>query len=225
VYVAGDGWYEEAMNRRMLFRRSAVAGSALALMPLSKAIAETPAQPEGPFHPVNLDTDLLQKGPGAPLAAGRVTHVKGNVKDEQGNNVPGVFVELWQADENGKYAHPSDPLVQTPDANFQFWGRAQTGGNGNFAFRTIKPGAYPADENWMRPPHLHFRFYRLGFHELTTQMYFAGEALNADDLILQSLPAAQQKLVVVPFAAIATETKAGVKDLSGFFQVEIKKVV
>ncbi len=214
-----------SISRRSLFRRSAAVGSSLALLPLSQAFAETPAQPEGPFHPVNFDTDLLQKSPGAALAAGQVIHVKGNVKDEAGNPLAGVFVELWQADQNGKYSHPADPLDFEPDPDFQFWGRATTGANGNFAFRTIKPGAYPASETWMRPPHIHFRFSRRGYFELTTQMYFAGETLNKSDLILQSLSSSEQAELVVSFAKIATETKAGVKDLSGFFQVEMKKVV
>lgn len=39
---------------------------------------------------------------------------------------------------------------------------------------TIKPGAYPAGLNLVRPPHIHFAVTGKS-NRLVTQMYFAGE--------------------------------------------------
>jgi protocatechuate 3,4-dioxygenase beta subunit len=73
----------------------------------------------------------------------------------------------------------------------------------------VKPAAYPRggvderpDEHMgYRTPHIHFRISRRGFQELTTQMYFAGEALNETDFLLQQVPKADwPKLVLAPLA-------------------------
>ncbi len=58
-----------------------------------------------------------------------------------------------------------------------------------------------AEDDWTRPPHIHFKVARRGFHELTTQMYFAGHALNGPDRILASVPEAERGQLVVDFAA------------------------
>ena len=63
---------------------------------------------------------------------------------------------------------------------------------GRYRFRTIIPGAYQASGDWKRPPHVHFKVSRLGYIELITQMYFAGESLNDNDLILKRLKKSDQ---------------------------------
>jgi len=49
----------------------------------------------------------------------------------------------------------------------------------------VKPGAYPAGANRIRPPHIHFEVHGK-FDRLITQMYFPGEPLNAADPLLLS---------------------------------------
>jgi protocatechuate 3,4-dioxygenase beta subunit len=218
---------EKQLDRRTLFRHALVGGSLAAVAPvtLRSAFAVTPAQTEGPFHPLNRDTDLVQIEPGDPLAEGQVIRVTGRVSDESGKAVAGALVELWQADKNGKYDHPADPLPISPDPHFQFWGRATTNANGEYSFRTIKPGAYPASDTWMRPPHLHFRIMRRGFVDLTTQMYFAGESLNDADLILGAVPSSERAEVVVTFSPSSQfSTRPGIPDLVGRFDIELEAV-
>lgn len=216
------------VTRRGLFRNTAVGvaavGGAAVLKPIRNAIAETPAQGLGPFFPTDIGSDLLIKGAGAPMAKGQVIRVQGIVRNEKGDALPGAVIELWQADENGKYNHPADPLQITPDENFQFWGRTVTGLSGAYSFRTIKPGSYPADANWTRPPHLHFKISLRGYYELVTQMYFEGEVLNGDDNILQNIPTTKHSEVVIPFAPTTTQSKPGVNDLLGVFDIELKRV-
>jgi protocatechuate 3,4-dioxygenase beta subunit len=90
---------------------------------------------------------------------------------------------------------------------------------GRFRFTTIKPGSYPAnDTGWVRPPHIHFRISRRGYHELVTQMYFAGDALNDLDLIRKELAPGDQSRVTVAFepapAPAEPGTRLGVFDLT-----------
>jgi protocatechuate 3,4-dioxygenase beta subunit len=75
----------------------------------------------------------------------------------------------------------------------------KTDEQGRYAFTTIKPGAYAVDGEWSRPPHIHFKVSRRGYHELTTQMYFAGESLNDSDRLLRDVPEDQRSLLVVDF--------------------------
>lgn len=178
----------------------------------------TARQAKGPFYPIvnqaDKDMDLTTVQGRAGTAVGEVVWIEGIVRDQACKIVPGTLVEIWQACASGKYNHPNDPNTAPIDPDFQYWGRAVTDANGHYRFKTILPGAYPADKTWMRPPHIHFRVIKRGYHELITQMYFAGEALNEDDLILKSLSEADQKSVVVDFLPNAiTGEKQGVFDI------------
>ncbi|MBI3894206.1 MAG: intradiol ring-cleavage dioxygenase [Candidatus Wallbacteria bacterium] len=199
------------ITRRDLLAQGGIAGLALAATAAVRAVSAlgvTPAQPEGPFYPVrdqpDKDTDLTRVQGHARAATGQTVLVNGRVLDASGRPVPGALVEIWQACATGRYNHPDDSNNQAAlDEDFQYWGRATTDARGAYSFRTIKPGAYPADAGWVRPPHIHFRVVAPGLPSLTTQMYFAGEALNAADRILRSLPAEQRKLLTVSFAPAA----------------------
>lgn len=177
----------------------------------------TPRQAKGPFYPVvnqpDKDTDLTSVTGRTGRALGEVVWLEGTVRDGNCNVVSDVLVEIWQACASGRYNHPNDPNTAALDPDFQYWGRAVTDANGYYRFKTILPGAYPADVGWIRPPHIHFRVMKRGYHELITQMYFAGEALNADDRILNSLSVAEQKSVIVNFAPTASGERQGVFDI------------
>ncbi len=196
----------ENMNRRSLIKNIALFSGVAALAPLAKAAPtcnqSTPKQTQGPFYPVadqiDKDTDLTMVAGAATRAKGRVIEIYGVVTDTDCKPVKEAFVEIWQACESGKYNHPADPNTAELDPNFQYWGIAKTNALGEYRFRTILPGAYPADVNWMRPPHIHYKVHKWGYQELITQLYFEGEALNEQDLILQDLDEHQQSMVVRP---------------------------
>ncbi len=176
----------------------------LAARQAAACAAATPAQTEGPFFPVTAQADQdwdLTVIPGrraAPL--GEAVYVLGQVTNEQCRPVAGVSVEIWQACASGRYNHPGDTSGLPLDPNFQYWGIAITDATGNYKFKTILPGDYPADDTWQRPPHIHFKLHKRGLHELTTQMYFAGNPLNDDDLILRNVPEDQRASVVIEIA-------------------------
>lgn len=217
------------MNSRRGFLKSS--GLALTALGSWKAIEASAAQlcgvtapqPRGPFYPIvnqaDKDTDLTTVVGSSAKAVGEVVWVTGTVRDQNCAVVDGALVEIWQACASGRYNHPNDPNTAPLDPNFQYWGRAITDAQGRYAFKTIRPGAYPADRDWVRPPHIHFRVMKRGYHELVTQMYFAGEGLNADDRILQSMSPQDQNEAIVQFQ---TPSMGG--EPVGVFDLKIAKV-
>jgi len=184
----------------------------------------TPRQPEGPFYPVvdqvDTDADLIQLSGAHQIAEGQIIVIEGQVKDQRCNPVQGALVEIWQACHSGRYNHPSDPSTAELDPNFQYWGKAVTDISGHYRFRTILPGAYPADEAWIRPPHIHYKISKKGYLELITQMYFKGyDELNEMDLILNRLSALQRKEVVVEL-----KKREDIPHPVGVFDIKIEKL-
>ncbi len=216
------------MNRRNLIKNTLFSTAALASVS-SIAFAQqclilkTPKQPEGPFYPVidqvDKDADLIHVTGKKDTAKGEIVIIKGVLTDQNCNPVGGALVEIWQACASGKYNHPSDPNTAPMDPDFQYWGKSVTDEKGQYQFRTIKPGSYPAGDGWIRPPHVHFKISALGYIELITQMYFNGDSLNSKDLILQRLKTNDQKKVIVDFIS-NTQAPHPV----GQFDIQIEKI-
>jgi protocatechuate 3,4-dioxygenase beta subunit len=166
--------------------------------------APTPPQPEGPFYPVqdqlDKDADMTRVAGHNEIAAGQRVRLSGQVIDiTTGAAVAGAVVEFWQACESGRYNHPKDTNDAALDPHFQYWAQVRSDRHGHFSVLTIKPGAYPADDTWVRPPHIHVKVHKPGYPSLTTQIYFAGDALNDSDQILQRLTPNQRSMVTVDF--------------------------
>jgi protocatechuate 3,4-dioxygenase beta subunit len=186
-------------RRRAVVGTLGLAGFAI-LRPLAAA---TPQQTEGPFFPPGEpdehDHDLTRLDGHSRPAVGRVVEIHGSVRDEDGTALAGARVHVWQANHHGRYAHPDDANPAPLDPNFQGYARLYAAADGAWRVRTIVPGAYPVTRRWSRPPHVHFKVSHPGYRELTTQMYFADEPLNADDRLLNALDAAEQAQVLVAF--------------------------
>jgi len=163
-------------------------------------LAKTPSQTLGPFYPTvaqkDKDFDLTKVDGRDGTAKGEIIEISGSVYDTDGNPIEDATVDIWQANAAGRYSHPHDSNTAPLDPDFQGWAIVPSGNEGQFKFRSIKPGAYPASKNWSRPPHIHFKVTKKGYHELTTQMYFPGEPLNEKDGILQKLEPEERELVV-----------------------------
>lgn len=193
-------------GRRQALKLALGAGGLALASPVSRVVAavcgKTPAQVEGPFYPVKRqpdeDTDLTRVAGRGGGASGQLIYIGGEVTDLDCRPVQGAIVEIWQACATGRYNHPGDTNPAALDPNFQYWGRAVTNNDGRYEFKTILPGAYPAGDGWIRPPHIHYKVHKRGYMELTTQMYFEGNQYNATDLILQRLPRDEQRKVIVP---------------------------
>jgi protocatechuate 3,4-dioxygenase beta subunit len=155
--------------------------------------------PDGAALAANRRTsaDLTTQHAGEPL--GERIVVEGRVVDAGGRPLPGVLVEIWQANAAGRYAHEGDQHPAPLDPCFTGAGLCVTDGEGLYKFVSIKPGAYPwrNHPNAWRPAHIHFSVLGRAFSQrLITQMYFPGDPLLAYDPIFQSVPAfARQRLV------------------------------
>ena len=136
----------------------------------SLPLAKTPRDAEGPFYPTgdrsNDTADLLRN---MKTPRGETLQLTGRVLDVQGRVLPGLTIDMWQADTQGRYDHPSDRRGSEPFADFAYWGKAVTDEAGGFAFRTYVPGEYGG-----RPSHIHYIIWEGDKKRLTSQIYFKG---------------------------------------------------
>jgi len=183
-------------TRRSILKTAAFLAAG-AIAPFASALAQTslrrtPDQILGPFYPVTNKQrvegveDLTHVPGGNGRAKGQLLNVSGRVLTTAGEPVPGVRMEIWQANAAGRYAHPDDTNPAPLDPNFLGYTVLVTGADGSYRFATIKPGAYHAGPNTIRPAHIHFDL--SGTHDrLVTQMYFDGDPYNEKDRFLQSV--------------------------------------
>jgi protocatechuate 3,4-dioxygenase beta subunit len=133
--------------------------------------------------------DLTKQHAGEPLGERIIVH--GRILDASGGALPGVLVEVWQANAAGRYAHAIDQHPAPLDPHFTGAGFCVTDAQGRYEFTTIKPGAYPWKNhpNAWRPAHIHFSVVGPAFAQrLITQMYFPGDPLLEADPIFLALP-------------------------------------
>ena len=182
------------------YRSTVLRAPRRALVPMPQTLSELtgPVYGHDDIHP--LDGDLTRNAArnGEPL--GERIIVVGRVLDENDRPVPHALVEVWQANAAGRYVQANDQHPAPLDPNFVGAGRCLTNEAGEYAFTTIKPGAYPwrNHENAWRPAHIHFSLFGANFlSRLVTQMYFPGDPLLALDPIMNSVhdEKARQRLV------------------------------
>ena len=111
----------------------------------SGTLHATTWQTVGPFFKIGLAWLYREDLAGANVSGERI-EISGRVFDGDGNTVPDAVLELWQANSQGKYAHPEDEQNKSVDAGFSGFGRIATDDQGRFRFKTIKPGQVPAPE-------------------------------------------------------------------------------
>src|SRR5438477_1635005 len=180
------------LGRREILISAVLAGAGVAFSPKLAAaeatLQPTPDQILGPFYPLKelpQTSDLTRVSGRSGPAAGQVLNVMGRVLNLAGEPVRNVKVEVWQANTHGRYTHPSDPNPAPLDPNFEGSAVLTTDSEGRYRFKTIKPAAYPAGPNRMRPAHIHFQV--SGRQDrLVTQMYFEGDPYNKTDRFLQT---------------------------------------
>ncbi|MDA3934622.1 MAG: protocatechuate 3,4-dioxygenase [Gammaproteobacteria bacterium] len=215
------------MKKAKSFTRRMLVQGSMAMAALSATgsllAATTPPQTEGPFFPIHkqpdTDADMTLIQGHSEHALGEIVEVSGRVLDEDGQPIAEALVDVWQANSHGRYSHEADSNPAPLDQNFQGWAQLKTDAEGRYRVKTIKPGAYPVIDGWTRPPHIHFKVARRGYHELTTQMYFAGDPLNDIDRLLQSVPESERAMLVVDFSSAA-----GGGDKHGEFALVMSRV-
>jgi protocatechuate 3,4-dioxygenase alpha subunit len=157
----------------------------------------TPSQTVGPFYALGttwLHTHDLARD----ATSGERITIAGTVVDGDGKPVPDAFLEIWQANAQGKYAHPDDPQDKPVDQGFSGFGRVPTDKNGRFHFVTIKPGAVPGLGNSLQAPHILVAVFMRGMlRHAYTRIYFSDEAANASDPVLGLVEDAARRSTLV----------------------------
>lgn len=149
----------------------------------------TTSQTVGPYLHIGL-TWLITDHIAGPKASGERFIIEGRVIDGDGKPVNDALVELWQADSNGRYAHPEDKQARPIEEGFRGFGRVATDDEGVFRFHTIKPGRVPGPGTSLQAPHIAVNVFMRGqLKQLVTRIYFAGDPANAGDPVLALVPA------------------------------------
>lgn len=124
----------------------------------------TPSQTVGPYFTLGLtaSNELAPSG----------LRLMGRVLDGAGEPVPDAIVEIWQADEEGRYR---------PEFG---WGRSGCDDDGRYSFTTSKPGSVEG-----QAPHLTMMVFARGLLKpVMTRMYFPDEEeANARDPVLSAV--------------------------------------
>jgi protocatechuate 3,4-dioxygenase alpha subunit len=162
------------------------------------------SQTIGPFLRIGLEWMVIEDL-APPGVAGERVKIEGRVIDADGKPVNDAAVEIWQANSHGKYASAEDPQDKPVESAFRGYGRSLTDEAGSFRFRTIKPGRVPGPEGKLQAPHLSVTVFMRGLlKQLVTRMYFPGEAANADDPVLNLVPAERRPTLVAQKRADGT---------------------
>ena len=175
-------------------------------------LKQTPSQTVGPFFAYG----LTPKQYGYPLSSiadgdlattesqGERIRIEGRVLDGAGEPISDAMIEIWQADSQGRYAHPLDK--RGSNTGFKGFGRVGTGTDPEcrFIFNTVKPG--PVDDK--QAPHINLVVFARGMLlHAHTRIYFSDEAAaNARDPVLATVPPERRMTLV----AARTSSPAGV---------------
>jgi len=154
----------------------------------------TPSQTAGPYVAIGLE---WPDGPHVvDEAAADAIWLRGRVLDGEGQPIDDGYVETWQADREGRYPHPDDPRGAA--SGFRGFGRVRLNDDGQWAVRTIKPGASPSGDGRWQAPHVAVAVLARGLlQRVVTRLYFPDESeANASDPVLARLaPDERERLV------------------------------
>ncbi len=149
----------------------------------------TPRTIEGPLYVAGAPLSQYEARLDDGSDAGTALFMQGQVKDVDGQPVPGAIVDVWQANTGGTYSY-FDPS----QSEFNLRRRIQADSEGRYRFRSIVPSGYgcPPDgptqqlldqlgRHGQRPAHIHFFISAPGHRHLTTQINLAGDKYLYDD--------------------------------------------
>ncbi len=120
-----------------------------------------------------------------PLEPGDVLLIRGRVWGiDTRKPLPGVTLDLWQANRDGRYDNDDPRLPPAPDV-FTNRTRLLTDEQGRYEVETIHPGPYRIGLRQWRPPHIHYLVRAVGYKTLITQLYFKGDPHQSNDAFIR----------------------------------------
>ena len=138
------------------------------------SLKQTPSQTVGPFFAFGLTApqygypyDAIASGDLADESApGERIRIAGQVIDGAGEPIPDAMIEIWQADSEGRYAHPADGRAVQPEfSRLRPLRHRHRSAENRFVFRTIKPGSVDGDAGAAHQRHrLHARHAHARLH-------------------------------------------------------------
>ncbi len=167
---------------------------------MTEALAQTPSQTVGPYFAYGLTPQqygydhhsLFTPTLAGPGAQGQALEIIGQVFDGHGVAIHDAMVEIAQANAQGQAVTTH---AQAKAEDFTGFGRCGTGtdAQGHFLFRTVKPGACAPGE----APCVNLIVFMRGLPaHAFTRIYFEDEAANAEDAVLQSVPADRRATLI-----------------------------
>jgi protocatechuate 3,4-dioxygenase beta subunit len=216
------------LERRRFLKALALASAGWTLPGyLAEALTIAPSVTQGPYYPtpatmpLDKDNDLIYLNDSLTRAVGKITYLTGRILTSSGTPIKGALVELWHADNGGKYVYQNTGAGSGYDQNFQGFGQFLTGASGAYKFRTIKAGLYNG-----RTRHYHLAVTIPGqLARYCTQLFWnetayvldasgndtaaVGGTQNANDnAVFTTLNAAQQSLVNLTYTTVDAATGA-----------------
>ena len=159
----------------------------------------TPSQTVGPFLAIGLP---WPDGPFVvPEGTPGAIEITGRLLDGAGEPVPDGLIETWQADPDGRFAHPDDPrgAAEPAEGAFRGFGRCPTGPDGGYHIVTLRPGPLPSPDGGTEAPHLDVSVFARGMLDrVVTRIYFPDEQeANAADPVLAAIADPDRRATLV----------------------------
>lgn len=164
----------------------------------------TASQTVGPYFRIGLSY-LDSPGLCTEAAAGTHITVTGQIFDANGAHVPDAQLELWQADDQGRFAGYDPAESGGVSDGFTGFARVPVDERGVFKFHTIYPGSVANLDGTAQAPHIVLILSMRGLlKHLYTRIYFAGDPLNGDDAVLSAVPEERRKTLLAELTAGST---------------------
>lgn len=178
----------------------------------------------GPFHVQ--DAPQLEMGANICLdQKGEEMVVGGRILDTEGKPIKGAVLDVWQANDEGFY----DVQQQGIQPEFNLRGVFQTGNDGRYWFRAVKPKYYPIPNDGpvgqmlehlgrhpYRPAHLHYIIKAEGFETLITHIFDPDDPYINSDAVF-----GVKESLLADFRRAHDPSRAKTYDFAGeFWEVE-----